>query len=120
MEQVDLDDTRWALEYLTLGGVSHLVSGRRIPELAFTGDRLRADDGVNEGGGPYSVSGGGFSAGPLVSTRRGYPEPAMPEHGLLEMLAEAHTVVLHGEFLHIAFDGGELVYRFEGDTAELA
>ena len=42
-----LDDTRWALEYLTLDGVSHLVNGRRIPEVAFLdGLVLYRQDGV--------------------------------------------------------------------------
>ena len=111
MHPDELDDTRWALEYLNLGGVSHLVTGRRIPELSFLEGRLAADDGVNRGGGPYTVEGDRVVLGPIAATSMDYPTEELPEHGLFEYLESARTVVRHGEFLHLRFDGGELVYR---------
>lgn len=111
----DLDGTRWALEYVNLSGVSHLVTGRRIPELSFLDGRLAADDGVNRGGGPYAVDLDRVVLGPIAATRMSYPEPDLPEHRLFELLELVKSATRHGEFLHLGFDGGELVYRRERD-----
>ena len=51
-----LDGTRWALEYVNLHGVSHLISGRRIPEISFEDGRVSADDGVNVAEGTYTLA----------------------------------------------------------------
>lgn len=113
MDGDELDGTRWALEYLNLGDVSHLVTGRRIPELSFLDGRLVADDGVNRGGGPYSVEGLHVVLGPIATTKTAYPPEELPEHRLFEYLESTHTALRHGEFLHLCFAEGELVYRRE-------
>jgi heat shock protein HslJ len=113
MQHDELDGTRWALEYLNLGGVSHLVTGRRIPELSFLDGRLAADDGVNRGGGPYVFEDEKVVLGPIATTRIAYPPDPLPEHRLFEYLELAGRAVLHGDFLHLHFEGGELVYRQE-------
>jgi heat shock protein HslJ len=113
MEHDELDGTRWALEYINLGGVSHLVTGRRIPELSFLDGRLAGDDGVNRGGGPYTIEGDSVVLGPIATTRMAYPPDPLPEHRLFEYLERAGSAVRHGEFLHLGFDDGELVYRRE-------
>ena len=120
MHPDELDGTRWALEYLNLAEVSHLVTGRRIPELSFLDGRLAADDGVNRGGGPFTVDGEKVVLGPLSSTNKEYPAKELPEHRLFEYLESAHTAVCRNEFLHLQFPGGELVYRREDDVAEPA
>lgn len=116
----DLDGTRWALEYLNLGSVSHLVTGRRIPELSFLDGRLAADDGVNRGGGPYSLDGDHVVLGPIAVTKIAYPEETLPEHRLFGHLESSSTVVRHGEFLHLRFPDGELVYRRVDPLVETA
>lgn len=115
MQADDLDGTRWALEYLTLDGVSHMVSGRRIPEISFLDGSVWVDDGVNRAHGPYRLDAQGFSTDVSASTKVAYPAEALPEHGLLGYLGTATTATVHGDFLHLAFDGGELVYRWEED-----
>lgn len=120
MRSDELDGTRWALEYVTLDGVSHMVSGRPIPELAFLGGRLSADDGVNSGAGPYQVDDDYFVAGPLAVTRMAYPSDGLPEHALFDYLERATIAARHSDFLHLRFDGGELVYRWEDEVEEPA
>ena len=120
MRSDELDGTRWALEYLTLDGVSHMVSGRAIPEVAFLGGRLAGDDGVNRGTGPYRVDDGSFLGGPFAVTRMAYPPEARPEHRLFEYMEQVTEVARHGDFLHLRFDGGELVYRWEDEVEEPA
>ncbi|MEZ5267888.1 MAG: hypothetical protein R2789_04715 [Microthrixaceae bacterium] len=79
MQSDPLDATRWALEYLTLDGVSHMVSGRRVPEIAFLDGRVSADDGVNFAEGTYELEKDSFSASVSSTTslsylpRRPYP-----------------------------------------------
>ena len=101
-----LEDTRWALEYVNLGGVSHLISGRRIPEIAFAGGRVTADDGVNVGEGTYTFRNGTLSVGIEASTSVAYPEEALPEHDVFDHLAAATDAGIHGDFLHIGFGAG--------------
>lgn len=115
MDVDSLEGTRWALEYLTLDEVSHMVSGRRVPELAFLGGRASVDDGVNRANGPYHCSPQRFSVNLQSSTRAGYPAERLPEHDLFAYLALANRATVHGDFLHVAFDGGELVYRWMED-----
>lgn len=115
MKSDELDGTRWALEYLTLDAVSHMVSGRRIPELAFLDGRLSADDGVNMAAGEYHLDKDRFSASLSLTSALEYPEVQLPEHGLLDHLTKAVSATVHGDFLHLRFDGGELVYRWESD-----
>ncbi len=112
-----LEGTRWALEYVTLDGVSHMVNGRRIPEISFLDGRVSADDGVNLAEGTYSLEGTTFRASVASTTSLHYPEEALPEHDLLEHLSAAATAVLHGDFLHIRFGDGddELVYHYEAE-----
>lgn len=137
-----LDDTRWALEYVTLFGISHLINGRRIPEIAFAEGRVTADDGVNVAEGTYSIRAGSdqplrLSMSIEASTSLSYPGVALPEHDLFEHLSEARTAIVHGDFLHIQFGEpagdtataldrsddteragvAELVYRWEEDEA---
>ena len=110
-----LEGTRWALEYLTLDDVSHLVNGRRVPEVAFLGGRVSVDDGINRANGPYRLSGERFSVTLQSTTRAGYPDERLPEHEVFGYLDLARTAVVHGDYLHIGFDGGELVYRWMED-----
>jgi len=115
MASDQLDSTRWALEYLTLDGVSHMVSGRRIPELAFLAGRVSGDDGVNTGVGTFRHEGELFSTAITVSQKVPYPSERLPEHDLFRFLALVDRAGMHGDFLHLRFDGGELVYRWEAD-----
>lgn len=111
-----LDDTRWALEYLTLDGISHLVNGRRIPEIAFLDGRVTGDDGVNLGEGTYRLEGEDLSVSIESVTSLPYPEHRLPEHDVFDYLRSARTAVVHGDFLHIrvGMEGAdELVYRWE-------
>lgn len=110
-----LDGTRWALEYLTLRGVSHMVSGRRIPEIAFVDGRVSMDDGVNLAEGTYTCSQGRFGLTFEPTTALRYPPEALPEHDLFEHLALVCDAVMHGSFLHLHYgdEGDELVYRYE-------
>lgn len=110
-----LDGTRWALEYVTLQGVSHMVSGRRIPKISFLDGRVSVDDGVNLGEGTYRLKGEAFDVSMSPMTSLGYPPLALPEHDLFEHLGDAATATVHGDFLHLGFGdvGGELVYRWE-------
>lgn len=147
MQSDSLDDTRWALEYVNLHGVSHLINGRRIPEIAFADGRVTADDGVNVAEGTYSMDSGPMRADSMhpvrlsmsiqASTSLSYPGVALPEHDLFEHLSDAHAAIVHGDFLHIRFGepageiatgadgsdvqpgagGAELVYRWEEDEA---
>jgi hypothetical protein len=98
-----LEDTRWALEYVNLHGVSHLVSGRRIPEISFSQGRVTADDGVNLAEGTYDLGPSRFSVRVAAVTSLTYPVEALPEHDLFEHLSAARTAVVHGDFLHIGF-----------------
>ena len=108
---IDLTNTDWSLEYMNLGGVSHIVSGRKIPELSFEETALAADDGTNRARTTYELSGDSLSIGLIASTRMAYPEKGMPENALFEYLSLVETVVHHGELMHLKFAGGELVYR---------
>jgi len=119
MQSDPLDATRWALEYLTLDGVSHMVSGRRVPEIAFLDGRVSADDGVNFAEGTCELEKDSFSASVSSTTSLSYPQEALPEHDLFEHLSSAHAAVLHGDFLHLRFGEGdnELVYHYEEEGA---
>jgi len=120
MHAHDLDGTSWFLEYLTLDGVSHMVTGREAPVLEFAEGRLSMDDGVNRGGGPYELAAGAFTAGPLTSTRLAYPADELPEHRLFSHMDRVDAASVHGSFLHLRFDGGELVYRLREEPEEPA
>lgn len=115
MRTDSLDGTRWALEYVTLGGVSHMVSGRRIPEIVFMEGRVSMDDGVNLAEGTYTHSHGRFGVAFEPTTSLRYPPEALPEHDLFEHLAMVSESVTHGDFLHLHYgdEGDELVYRYE-------
>lgn len=120
MMRTDLiDGTRWSLEYLSLGGVSHMVSGRRIPEIAFVDGRVSLDDGVNLAEGTYTFDQGRFSVTFEPTTSLRYPPHALPEHDLFEHLAAVSEAVVHGDFLHLRYgnEGDELVYRYEPEGA---
>jgi hypothetical protein len=117
-----LDDTRWALDYLTLDGVSHLVNGRRIPEIAFLDGRVTGDDGVNLGEGTYRLRGEALSIEIEPVTSLPYPPTRLPEHDVFDYLRAATSATVHGDFLHIRIAGppgderggaDELVYRWE-------
>lgn len=114
-----LDGTRWALEYLTLGEVSHLVNGRRIPEIAFVDGRVSCDDGVNLAEGTYSLEGESLTLSLEPSTRIPYPHEPLVEHDLFEYLGAVRSYVVHGDFLHLRHGEGadELVYHYEEDGA---
>lgn len=126
-----LDGTRWALEYVNLHGVSHLISGRRIPEISFEDGRVSADDGVNVAEGTYTLAREVLSMDVAAVTSLPYPADVLPEHDVFEHLSRSHSAVIHGDFLHLAFaaeplaadepagdaDEGELVYRWEEDEA---
>lgn len=126
-----LDGTRWALEYVNLHGVSHLISGRRIPEISFEDGRVSADDGVNVAEGIYNLNGDALSMDVAAVTALPYPSEALPEHDVFEHLSRSRSAVIHGDFLHLAFateplggdepesgaQEGELVYRWEEDEA---
>lgn len=114
-----LDGTRWSLEYLSLGGVIHMVSGRRIPEIAFVDGRVSMDDGVNLAEGTYTCSQGTFGVTFEPTTSLRYPAEALPEHDLFEHLALVSESVVHGDFLHLHYgdEGDELVYRYEPEGA---
>lgn len=110
-----LDETRWSLEYLTIGGVSHMVSGRRIPEIAFVDGRVSMDDGVNLAEGTYTCSQDRFAVTFEPTTSLRYPPETLPEHDLFEHLTRVSEAVTHGNFLHLHYGaaGDELVYRYE-------
>jgi hypothetical protein len=114
-----LDGTRWSLEYLSLGGVIHMVSGRRIPEIAFVDGRVSMDDGVNLAEGTYTYSQDGFGVTFEPTTSLRYPAEALPEHDLFEHLALVADAVVHADFLHLHYgdQGDELVYRYEPEGA---
>ncbi|MFV0316927.1 MAG: META domain-containing protein [Microthrixaceae bacterium] len=114
-----LDGTRWALEYISLGGISHMVNGRRIPEIAFVDGRVSADDGVNLAEGTYSWDGNIFDTSVSATTSLHYPDEVLPEYDLFEHLAEVRSAVMHGDFLHLRFGRStdELVYRYEAEGA---
>ncbi|MGI9577007.1 MAG: META domain-containing protein [Microthrixaceae bacterium] len=119
MQPDPLDETRWALEYVNLHGISHLINGRRIPEIAFAQGRVTADDGVNVAEGTYKVSSDRLSMSVEATTSLGYPEVALPEHDLFEHLSAADGFLLHGDFLHVRF-GAEAVDELidHNDTVE--
>jgi hypothetical protein len=115
MQSDPLDGTRWALEYLTLDGVSHMVSGRRIPEISFLDGRVSGDDGVNLGEGTYRLGGEKLLVEISPVTSISYSSETLPEHDLFEHLCSATRASMHGDFLHVCFgdSGDELVYRWE-------
>ncbi len=117
MRSDSLDETRWALEYLTIGGVSHMINGRRIPEIAFVDGRVTLDDGVNLAEGLYSYSDGHFNVRIEPTTSLRYPAEVLPEHDLFEHLQLVTGAFVHGDFLHLHYgeEGDELVYRYEVD-----
>lgn len=119
MRADDLDGTRWALEYLTIGGVSHMVSGRRIPEIAFVDGQVSLDDGVNLADGTYRRIGEGFSIDFEPTTALPYPPKRLPEHALFDHLRQVSEAHVHGDFLHLRYgaERAELVYRYEADRA---
>ena len=119
MQADPLDGTRWALEYLTLDGVSHLVSGRRIPELAFLDGRVSCDDGVNLGEGTYDYRTEAMSLRVHPTTHIPYPTDPLVEHRLFDHFERVRVAVLHGDFLHLRLEGhgDELVYHYEAEEA---
>lgn len=119
MRSDTLDGTRWALEYLTLDGVSHMVSGRRIPEISFDDGRVSCDDGVNLAEGVYTLHADQIRIGVEATTSIPYPSGVLPEHDLFEYLTRVSRVVVHGDFLHLRYGerGDEVVYRYEEEGA---
>ena len=99
------------MEYINLHGVSHMVSGRKIPELNFFEIELSADDGTNRGHASYEIDGDQLTIGPIAVTRMAHPDETLPESSLFEHLSAVTTFAHHGELMHLGFHEGELVYR---------
>jgi heat shock protein HslJ len=121
----DLSGSRWALEYINLDGVSHMVLGENPPEITFTDGEFTTSDGVNRGGGAYSVGEQTFSAGPVASTRATYPRPRLAEHRFFEHLESTGSWIRHGDKLHLAFldpisGEGELVLELLEESGRSA
>lgn len=119
MRNDDLDGTRWSLEYVTIDGVAHMVSGRRIPEIAFLDGRVSMDDGVNLAEGTYELSATHFKISFEPTTSLRYPDAKFPEHDLFEHLERTNRALVHGDFLHLRYgdEGDELVYHYEAEGA---
>ncbi len=92
-----------------------MVSGRRIPELAFLDGRVSGDDGVNLGEGTYSLRGNALTVAIDTVTSLQYGSEPLVEYDLFEYLRGARLATVHADFLHIAFGEGsdELVYHSE-------
>lgn len=105
-----LVDTDWHLTSIVSGNVATLFEGTQVPRLAFEGDTIVLDDGVNTARGPYTLEGEDFSAGPLAATRMAYPEPLEPAHALFGLVETATRAVVRGDTLVLTFPSGELKY----------
>lgn len=105
-----LVDTDWHLTSIASGNDATLFEGTQVPLLAFEGDTIVLDDGVNTARGPYTLEGEDFSAGPLATTRMAYPEPLEPAHALFGLVETATRAVVRGDTLVLTFPSGELKY----------
>ncbi len=105
-----LVDTEWHLSEMVSGDDATMFEGTQVPLLRFEGDTLVMDDGVNSARGPYSLEGEDFSAGPLSSTRKAYPDPREPAHALFGLMETVTRAVVRGDTLVLTYPSGELKY----------
>ncbi len=116
----ELSESSWALEYINLDGVSHLVLGDDRPEITFTDGEFTGTDGINRGGGAYVIGERSFSVGPVAYTRAAYPRPRREEHRFFEHLGSVDSWTRHGDRLHLGFADGELVLQLLEESGRTA
>jgi len=108
---MDLSGTKWHLATADAGALAKLAPTSGVT-LEFTADRVNGYGGCNSYSGPYTLSAGTLTVGPVAATKRGCMDAAGAiESAWFAMLASKLTVTQDAAGLRLrAADGAQLSF----------